>query len=250
MKSELQVHLFYLIFQTKLFLDSANLQNFKEFIENKLIYVDKTAFLSDIIKWNGAFIINAERRTGKTLLLSTIRAVFEEKREWWESHGKNLKIWEMNPQLFDKNPYPVINFDFSQAANNEAFAERICEALNSTIIKYKLPLDQIEETVTLQQLVNVKFAKVLNSLIGMQAQEKPNGAVITIDESDQPLLNQMFDEELTKEQQEKGMNRTLKSFNLFYGYLKAKLASGQVRLVVVAGHSMIESLQSSLVNCL
>ena len=145
------------------------------------------------------------------------RAIFEEKREWWETNGKHLKIWELNPQFFDKNPHPVIHFDFSQAPDNEAFTDIIRGALNDVSSTYNLEVNHIEENVQLKKLIYVKFKDILRSLLRMQNKNKPNGVVITIDESDQPLLNQMFNDQLPKKQQEDAMNITLNSLNLFYG---------------------------------
>jgi len=204
-------------------------------MEKNYIYVDKTSLIYEIAQEPTAFIINAERRTGKTLLLSTIQAIFKEPKSWWEEHCKNLKIWQVDPNFFDNNPYPVIQFNFANSPNNKAFINRIREAINNAITTYKLPLKDIEEKITLEELVDVKFADVFNKLKAIY--NKP--AVITIDEADQPLLNQMFDEDLTEIQIKNGMGETTKSFDLFYGYLKAKLASNHVQLVVVAGHSMI-----------
>ena len=205
-------------------------------MEKNYIYVDKTSLIYEIAQEPTAFIINAERRTGKTLLLSTIQAIFKEPKSWWEEHCKNLKIWQVDPNFFDNNPYPVIQFNFANSPNNKAFINRIREAINNAITTYKLPLKDIEEKITLEELVDVKSADVFNKLKAIY--NKP--ALITIDEADQPMINQIFNERIKDENlRAKRMSKIIKSFNIFYGYLKAKMASGHVRLVVVAGHSMI-----------
>ena len=214
-------------------------------MERKYIYVDKTDMIYAVIQDPSAFIINSERRTGKTLLLSTIKAMFEQNEEWWQRYGSDLKIMKLNPNFFNANPYPIIEFDFAQSQNNNSFIDRIREALNVTITKYKLPLKYIEKIIPLQKLIDVEFADILNQLRARQS----NKVVITIDECDQPLLNQMFDESLSNEQLEKDMAETIKSFNIFYAYLKSQLSSkGFVRLVVVAGHSMIA--KSGIYSCI
>ena len=211
------------------------MQDFKRLIERNLVYVDKTDLFYKITG-ETAFIINGERRTGKTLLLSTIRTIFGEEKRWWEDHGRNLKIWQLAPKFFDNNPYPVINFDFSQSESNAWFLDRIKEALNNAIRMYELPLNDIESNPPLRKLID-KFGDVLNNLL--KKFKKPS--VITIDESDQPLLIQMFDETIKDDKlREKRMSETIRSFTRFYGYLKSKLASNHLRLVVVAGHSMID----------
>ena len=134
-------------------------------IEANFIYIDKTDLLYEIASLKTAFIINAERRTGKTLLLSSIKAIFEQPKSWWEEYGKNLKIWQLDPNFFDNNPYPVIHFNFANSRNNKAFINRIREAINNAITTYKLPLKDIEEKITLEELVDGKFADVFNKFL-------------------------------------------------------------------------------------
>lgn len=211
------------------------MQDFKLLIEHNLVYVDKTDLLFEIVNRETAFIINGERRTGKTLLLSAIRTIFGEEKRWWEDHGKNLKIWQLDLKFFDENPHPVIHFDFSQSESNAWFLDRIKFTLKKTIRMYELPLNDIKSNTSLRDLID-KFGDVLIELCVKF--KKP--AVITIDESDQPLLIQMFDERIKDENLRNArMSEAIISFNRFYGFLKAMLASNNVRLVVVAGHSMI-----------
>ena len=104
------------------------------------------------------------------------------------------------------------------------------------IRKYQPKMEEIAENLSIDSLVRDKFSDVLGKL-----QTKFNRPVIiTIDEADQPLINQMFSERITNEKQRAElMGITIDSFNQFYGLLKDQLASGIVSLVVVAGHSMI-----------
>jgi len=99
-------------------------------IEANFIYVDKTDLLYEIASLKTAFIINAERRTGKTLLLSTIKAMFQQKSEWWQQYGASLKVMAINPNFFAQNPFPVLEFSFSQCPNNERFLKDIRRCLN------------------------------------------------------------------------------------------------------------------------
>lgn len=204
--------------------------------EKNYIYVDKTDLIYEIVKLNTAFIMNAERRTGKTLLLSTIKTIFQEPKSWWEEYGKNLKILQLDPNFFDKNPYPVIHFDFSQSSSNISFIDRVREGLNDTISNYHLPLKDIERSITLQKLIDVEFADILKNLKNIY--KKP--AVVIIDEADQPLINQIFDDRIKDEiVRSERMSETIGSFKEFYGYLQAKLASQNLRLVFIVGHSRI-----------
>jgi hypothetical protein len=191
-------------------------------LEKNFVYVDKTDIIHKICDLESAFIINAERRTGKTLLLSTIKAIFQESTEWWHQYGKNLKIVRLNPKFFDQNPYPVLKFSFSQCPNNERFLKDIRACLNRAIDKYNLQMQKIPENLNIESLVGDKFADVLQLL----KKQFNRPVIITVDESDQPLLNQMFSERITNEK-ERGekISITIDSFNQFYGLLKPKSQS-------------------------
>ena len=63
-------------------------------------------------------------------------------------------------------------------------------------------------------------------------------AIVTVDEADQPLINQIFDEKLSEKERDEKITNTIESFNQFYGFIKGKIPN-QIRNVTVAGHSMI-----------
>lgn len=226
----------FLIFQ----IDQGNYQDFKEFIEANFIYVDKTDLIYKIVQLKAAFIINSERRTGKTLLLSTIKAMFEETAEWWHKFGKDLKVMSIDPRFFDRNPYPVIEFTFPNCNSNQRFISCIAEGLDEAIAQYQLPLRKTyEEIETNQPLSLNKFVlKKFNQVILELSFKFKKPAIITVDESDQPLINQMFNDDLNIDEKALKMKETIDSFNEFYGFIKGKIPK-QVRMIVVAGHSMI-----------
>ena len=78
--------------------------------ENESYYVDKSRLIAEIIrsKGTGAFLMTRPRRFGKSLLLSTLRAYWEGKRELFEG----LKIEELEKSNSDAwKSYPVFYFD-------------------------------------------------------------------------------------------------------------------------------------------
>jgi len=53
-------------------------ENYKEFIDNELYYIDKTILVSDIVEKGGKVtLFTRPRRFGKTLALSMLRTFFE-----------------------------------------------------------------------------------------------------------------------------------------------------------------------------
>ena len=149
---------------------------------------------------------------------------------------KNLRITKLNPKFFDQNPYPILEFTFSQCPNNKKFLKNIRMCLNRAIEKYKLPMKMIPMKNNIESLIGDYFNEVAMSL--EKKLNKP--IIITIDESDQPILNQMFDEYLTEIDRIKQIDQTIKSFNIFYGNIK-DMNPKHARNVIIPGHSMISN---------
>jgi hypothetical protein len=56
------------------------ISDFKELIEGNYIYVDKTEYIYKLINSGKYYFLSRPRRFGKSLLLSTIRYLFEAKK--------------------------------------------------------------------------------------------------------------------------------------------------------------------------
>nr|MCR4616553.1 AAA family ATPase [Lachnospiraceae bacterium] len=98
-------------------------ENYKEFIDQKLYYVDKTFLISDIVQKGGKVtLFTRPRRFGKTLALSMLRTFFEceldrdgnaiDNSRYFE--GK--KIMEADQKILDMmGQYPVIKLSLKSA---------------------------------------------------------------------------------------------------------------------------------------
>ena len=83
------------------------LQWFPNIIERKCVYVDKTAYVYKLAHSQGNnFFLNRPRRFGKSLLVSTLEAYFEGRKELF----KGLAIEQMETEW---TQYPVIHLDLS-----------------------------------------------------------------------------------------------------------------------------------------
>jgi hypothetical protein len=80
------------------------IQDFAKLRENNYIYVDKTMFLTSFLQ-GGAFFLARPRRFGKSLLLSTLKAVFDGRKDLFKG------LWLENNHEFKE--HPVIRLDFS-----------------------------------------------------------------------------------------------------------------------------------------
>ena len=109
------------------------IQTFANIIEDGFVYVDKTDMVYSLATEGKVYFLSRPRRFGKSLLLSTLRAYFEGRRELF----KGLKI-----EALEKNWYkhPVFHFDFNgvnftekgallmkYGAQNEAYMSRLAE---------------------------------------------------------------------------------------------------------------------------
>ncbi len=82
------------------------MQTFSKIIEEGYTYVDKTAYIKPLLSQGQFIFLSRPRRFGKSLLLSTLKAYFEGRRELF----KGLAADRMD---LDWTPSPVLRFDFN-----------------------------------------------------------------------------------------------------------------------------------------
>jgi hypothetical protein len=181
------------------------IQDFTKIREDGFCYIDKTALIYRLISGSGgAFFLSRPRRFGKSLLCSTLEAIFENKKELFgECSGlpalaiKNLE-WEWKQ-------YPVIKFDLNPGNYKEdelnILYEIINIALESCANKYSVPL-------TGDSVVG-RFVRLIETLHNKYNEK----VVVIIDEYDKPLLSTIDAPEIHVK-----MREALKSF---YGILKS-----------------------------
>ena len=57
------------------------IQNFEQVIQDGYLYIDKTALIYDLVTRDKIYFLSRPRRFGKSLLVSTLKAYFQGKRE-------------------------------------------------------------------------------------------------------------------------------------------------------------------------
>ncbi|MBR3649992.1 MAG: AAA family ATPase, partial [Victivallales bacterium] len=144
--------------------------DFPGVIENDFLYVDKTAAIWNLVHpKKGEFFLSRPRRFGKSLLVSTLKAVFQGRRELF----KGLAIDKMD---YDWKPYPVIHLDFGacMASTQEELCVFLERRLAECADKYELTLSG----PTPQE----RFIELIQKL------NKDGQVVILVDEYDKPIL--------------------------------------------------------------
>ena len=82
------------------------IQSFEKIRKDGYLYVDKTALVYKLVDTGSYYFLSRPRRFGKSLLLSTLHAYFEGKRELFEG----LAISKLE-QKWEK--YPVLHLDLN-----------------------------------------------------------------------------------------------------------------------------------------
>ncbi|MGM9674006.1 MAG: AAA family ATPase, partial [Bacteroidaceae bacterium] len=88
------------------------IQTFSEIKNLDMLYVDKTEYIWNMINLSKYIFLSRPRRFGKSLLVSTIQAYFEGKKELF----KGLTIERLEKEWVE---YPVLRFDMSQGKHME-----------------------------------------------------------------------------------------------------------------------------------
>ena len=145
--------------------------NFEELIQGNFLYVDKTEYIWQMIRPSCAgYFLSRPRRFGKSLTVSTLKAVFEGKKELF----KGLAIYD---KPYDWKPYPVIHFDFANCDIQSA--DELIRYLNNQ-------LSDIANLFNVQlrgDLLSVRFDNLITDIAS-------NGnVIILVDEYDKPILN-------------------------------------------------------------
>lgn len=184
------------------------MQTFSKIIEEGYVYVDKTNYIPSLLRQGQYIFLSRPRRFGKSLLLSTLEAYFEGRRELF----KGLAADNMD---LDWTPSPVFHFDFN--AENYSLHNGLELHLDTLLRSFEKIYGRQDDDITPSQ----RF----RSLIESAYKQTGRKVVILIDEYDKPLLDIEENEELFEKNQ-----RILKSF---FGNLKS--LDKFIRFVFITG---------------
>jgi len=171
------------------------MQTFSKIIEEGYTYVDKTSFIRPLLQQGQFIFLSRPRRFGKSLLLSTLHAYFEGRRELF--HGLAADSMDL-----DWTPSPVLHFDFN--AEDYSNDKGIESLLDGFLWDYEEIYGRRPEKLTVSQ----RFKNLIKAAYDKTGRR----VVILIDEYDKPLLAVEDNKELFDKSQ-----LTLKSF---FGNLK------------------------------
>ena len=156
--------------------------DFESIINEGFLYVDKTERMYEMIGSRKFVFLSRPRRFGKSLLVNTLCAYFEGKKELF----KGLKIYDLEKDWIQ---YPVIQLDMSAVKDVEL------DKMSSSIA---IQLEEYEKRFSIP--INDKLsngARFYNLIKTAKAQTGRN-VVVLIDEYDAPLNAHLYDGKLAE----------------------------------------------------
>ena len=201
------------------------IQTFEKIRTENFLYVDKTEQIHRLITSGDYFFLSRPRRFGKSLTLSTIRAIYEGRKDLFEG------LWIENQWDWTQTR-PVIHIQINEIGYLE---NGLPKALHKTVDEHAA-MHGIELT---PDSFDQKFRELIQKLAKAKGK-----VVVLIDEYDKPLIDYLEKEQLPTAFEHQ---RILKSF---YSVLKS--ADPYLELLLITGVSKFSkvSIFSDLNNLL
>ena len=182
-------------------------------------YVDKTDLLYQLANdADQQLFISRPRRFGKSLMLSTLKAMFEGRRELFKGLAIDMLPWEWG------KPFPVVSFTMSSAAGStyEKFSSNLRSLVKGLAVEHGVPFDGDETT-----------EKNFEDFLKETAAKSPTKQIVVlIDEYDEPVAKFLDDFETLKK-----VRSDLHDF-----YEKLKINSGSIRFLMMTGVTKLTKL--------
>ena len=190
------------------------IQDFESLRTGGYLYIDKTALIYKLQGEGKYYFLSRPRRFGKSLLVSTLKAYFEGRKDLFEG----LKMMEVEQ---DWVKYPVLNFDFNGV---------MVTTKNGLLDYLTSVVESAEQAYGVTPGVTSDVAQRFRHLIEGLHKATGRRVVVLVDEYDKPILDLMetakpgYDEQMEA-------NRTL--LKTFFSVFKA--ADDHLRFVLLTG---------------
>lgn len=192
------------------------IQTFEIIRREGYLYVDKTDYIWNLVHGGGkAFFLNRPRRFGKSLLLSTMQAYFEGRRDLFEG----LAIDGLETEW---EPGPVIRLDMSLV--KQVDVDGLMASLDRIL--------RSQEERFGGNPADVTPGSRLQTLIQRAAGGERGSVVILVDEYDAPLLNVVDDPEMLER-----FRQVMREF-----YIPLKACDADLRFVFLTGITKFSQL--------
>jgi len=184
------------------------IQNFEKIRKEGYLYIDKTALVYRLAKTGSYYFLSRPRRFGKSLLISTLEAYFQGKKELFE--GLAMERLEK-----DWVKYPILHLDLN--ISQYSSQKDLEDILNRNLVAW----ENLYGADPAERILALRFAGIIQRACEKTGQR----VVILVDEYDKPLLQNLHDETMQTE-----LRNMLKPF---YGVLKTM--DGCIKFALLTG---------------
>ena len=175
-------------------------QSFEKLRKEGYLYIDKTPLIYKMITEGCPYFLSRPRRFGKSLLISTLAAVFEGRRDLFEAFTTEQGIEQ--PQLFIATTdwkwekYPVLRFDFS--AGDLTTIEQLNMLIDQTLKGYEQQYGITPEVPD----ANIRMINLMRTL----HKQTNKRVVVLCDEYDNFILHSLGDAEKVEQARQRFQN--------------------------------------------
>ncbi|KZX11102.1 ATP-binding protein [Methanobrevibacter filiformis] len=187
----------------------AGTQSFSILRENNYLYVDKTKYILELTEYGRINFLARPRRFGKSLLVSTLKELFEGNKKLFEGlYIYDKWDWEDN--------YSVITIDLAGGTYN---------ALNDLEAKLKDIMGRIARDFQVN-IYSESLEEKFTDLISEISKKTDKKVVVLIDEYDKPIISNL---------QNKNLDEIQKKLGSFYEVLKTN--DQYIKFIFITGVS-------------
>ncbi len=159
------------------------ISTFRDIRNENYIYIDKTKEALKLIENGRYYFLSRPRRFGKSLFLDTLKEIFKANKELF----KGLYIYDK----YDFISYPVIKISMGGSRSKEELINNLLDNLRVAQEEFKIKCENKED-----------YAICFKELIRKAYQKYNQKVVILIDEYDKPILDNIDQLEVAKENRE------------------------------------------------
>jgi len=198
------------------------IQAFETIRNDGYLYVDKTRYIHRMVDKGISYFLARPERFGKSLLVSTLKCLFQGKGELFEG----LWISENGAQEWKEHPVIIIDFNEIPCSTPEKLEQSISLNLKQTAHNYEISLET--------DFIETQLLELVSEL------KRQTGArvVVLADEYDKPVTDHLD----KGEESLKTAKANWDVLRSFLGVLKGGAVSSLLRFVFITGVSRIGKL--------
>ena len=210
-------------------------QSFEKLRRDDYLYIDKTAFVWNLIKSSNPYFLSRPRRFGKSLFLSTLAAYFLGQKELFKGLylAKAEEELAIQEQRTAWQEYPVLYLDFN--TGNYGESDDLSINLNNHLCKWEKQYG----TEVSEQTFALRFAGVIERAYKQTGKQ----VVILVDEYDKPLLQTMGTNEALNEQYRNALKAFYSVIKTCDQYIRFAFLTGVTKFSKVSIFSDLNNLE-------